>query len=92
VEEGSAVGRFHSGAGVRVHRAQIQHIPMAFSWPGLKPRGRQDRIRAVDIVPTVLKLMGVPKVGATPLDGEACDLIRAAGTSGEPSPVPHLRR
>jgi arylsulfatase A-like enzyme len=62
---------------VRVHQEQIQHIPMAFSWPWRKPRGRQDRIHAVDIVPMVLKLMRVPKVSATPLDGEAYDLIRA---------------
>jgi hypothetical protein len=58
------------------HQEAIQHIPMAFSWPGLKPQARQQRIRAVDIVPTVLELMGIPKVGATPLDGEAYDLIR----------------
>jgi hypothetical protein len=63
------------------HQEQIQHIPMAFSWPGLKPQGRQERIRAVDIVPTVLELMGIPKQGATPLDGEAYDLVR--GRSAE---------
>jgi hypothetical protein len=63
------------------HQEQIQRIPMAFSWPGLKPQGRQERFRAVDIVPTVLELMGVPKVGATPLDGEAYDLLR--GRSAE---------
>jgi hypothetical protein len=58
------------------HQEQIQRIPMAFSWPGLKPQRRQERIRAVDIVPTVLELMDVPKVGATPLDGEAYRLVR----------------
>ena len=58
------------------HQEAIQHIPMAFNWPGLQPQARQERIRAVDIVPTVLDLMGIEKVEATPLDGEAYQLIR----------------
>jgi hypothetical protein len=58
------------------HQLQIQHIPMAFSWPGLKPRERHEPIRAVDVLPTVLKLMGVRKVGGTKLDGKAYELAR----------------
>ncbi len=58
------------------HQEAIQHIPMAFNWPGLTPQARQERFRTVDVVPTVLELMGVQKVGATPLDGEAYDLVR----------------
>jgi hypothetical protein len=58
------------------HQESIQRVPMAFSWPGLQPHARRERIRAVDIVPTVLDLMGVQKVGATPLDGEAYELTR----------------
>jgi Type I phosphodiesterase / nucleotide pyrophosphatase len=58
------------------HQLQIQHIPMAFNWPGLKPRKRHEPIRAVDVLPTVLELMGVPKTGTTPLDGKAYELSR----------------
>jgi hypothetical protein len=56
------------------HQRQIQRIPMAFSWPGLKPQRRGEPIRSVDIVPTVLKLMHLPR--AYPLDGRAYDLVR----------------
>jgi hypothetical protein len=58
------------------HQLQIQHIPMAFSWPGLKARKRHEPIRAVDVLPTVLKLMGVRKVGDTRLDGRAYELAQ----------------
>ena len=58
------------------HQLQIQRIPMAFSWPGLKARKRHEPFRAVDVLPTVLKLMDVRKVGTTPLDGKAYELAR----------------
>jgi hypothetical protein len=63
------------------HQRPIQRIPMVFSWPGLKPQGRQEHIRAVDIVPTVLELMQLSRVGMQPLDGRAYDLLRGNSAS-----------
>jgi Type I phosphodiesterase / nucleotide pyrophosphatase len=59
------------------HQRQIQRIPMVFSWPGLKARERRARIRAVDVLPTVLELMDVEPVAGTVLDGRAYRLKRA---------------
>jgi hypothetical protein len=53
------------------HQRAIQEIPMAFSWPGLKPQRRQEQIRAVDVVPTALRLMGIEPVAGTDFDGIA---------------------
>jgi arylsulfatase A-like enzyme len=53
------------------HQREIQEIPMAFSWPGLKPQERQEHIRAVDVVPTVLRLMDIDPVAGTDFDGTA---------------------
>jgi hypothetical protein len=58
------------------HQKQIQRIPMAFSWPGLKPQKRWERFRAVDVLPTVLRLMDVDPVAGTELDGRAYRLKR----------------
>jgi type I phosphodiesterase/nucleotide pyrophosphatase len=54
------------------HQRPIQRIPIAFSWPGLKggaTPGRQ--IRSVDILPTILGLMGIASDPAHPMDGRA---------------------
>ena len=53
------------------HQREIQEIPMAFSWPGLKPQRRQEHIRAVDVVPTALRLMDIDPVAGTDFDGIA---------------------
>jgi hypothetical protein len=53
------------------HQEAIQHVPMAFSWPGLRPQARQERFRAVDVVPTALRLMGIDPVAGTDFDGIA---------------------
>jgi hypothetical protein len=53
------------------HQEAIQHVPMAFSWPGLKPQARQEHFRAVDVVPTALRLMGIEPAAGTHFDGIA---------------------
>jgi hypothetical protein len=58
------------------HQKKIQRIPMVFSWPGLKPQKRIERIRAVDVVPTVLELMDIQPVAGTRLDGRSYRLKR----------------
>ena len=59
------------------HQRAIQEIPMAFSWPGLKAQARQEHFRAVDVVPTVLRLMGIEPVAGSDLDGTAYRLKQA---------------
>ena len=39
------------------HQKQIQRIPMVFAVAGLRPRKRRERIRAVDVLPTMLDVM-----------------------------------
>lgn len=56
------------------HQRRIQEIPMAFSWPGLRPTVRQRSIRSVDILPTVLKAMGIRQASSQRLDGRAATL------------------
>ncbi len=58
------------------HQRAIQEVPMAFSWPGLKARARQEHIRAVDVVPTALRLMGIEPVAGSDLDGTAYRLAQ----------------
>ena len=58
------------------HQRAIQRIPMVFSWPGLRPQQRNEHIRAVDILPTTLGLMGVKPLDPGGLDGEAYRLKR----------------
>ncbi len=62
------------------HQREIQEIPMAFSWPGLKPQRRQEHIRAVDVVPTALRLMDIDPVAGTDFDGIAYRLKTGALT------------
>ena len=43
------------------HQKQVQNIPIVFSWPGLEDGKRHHRaMRAVDVMPTILRLMGIP--------------------------------
>ena len=58
------------------HQRKIQQIPMVFSWPGLKPQRRNERVRSVDVLPTVLKLMDIDTMPGHPLDGRAYRLRR----------------
>jgi hypothetical protein len=54
------------------HQRPIQRIPIVFNWPGLEPGARpQARIRSVDILPTILGLMGIDPDPAYPMDGRA---------------------
>jgi arylsulfatase A-like enzyme len=60
------------------HQRLIQAIPIVFSWPGLeagaKPGGE---IRSVDLVPTILALMGIEADPSHPMDGRAIRLPMA---------------
>ena len=58
------------------HQRRIQEIPLAFSWPGLRPAARRERLRSVDILPTVLKTMGIRRFRGHRLDGRAATLVR----------------
>jgi hypothetical protein len=54
------------------HQRPIQRIPMVFSWPGLEAGAQpRVRIRSVDILPTILELMGIEEDPAHPTDGRA---------------------
>lgn len=60
------------------HQRAIQEIPMVFSWPGLEAGAKPGiQIRSVDILPTVLRLMGIEPNPAHPMDGRAINLPRA---------------
>jgi arylsulfatase A-like enzyme len=58
------------------HQRRIQEIPIAFSWPGLRPATRGRAIRSVDILPTVLKAMGIRPDTRRPPDGRGISLRR----------------
>jgi arylsulfatase A-like enzyme len=58
------------------HQRKIQRIPMVFSWPGLRPQRRYERIRSVDVLPTVLRLLHIERMPGHPLDGRAYKLRR----------------
>jgi hypothetical protein len=54
------------------HQKAIQRIPIVFDWPGLRAGATPSaRIRSVDILPTILQLMGIPTDPAHPMDGRA---------------------
>jgi arylsulfatase A-like enzyme len=60
------------------HQRLIQEIPMVFSWPGLEAGAKPGvGIRSVDIVPTILALMGIEPDPAHPMDGRAIHLPMA---------------
>lgn len=60
------------------HQRLIQRIPMVFSWAGLEAGAQPDlELRSVDIVPTVLALMGIEPDPAHPMDGQAAALLLA---------------
>jgi arylsulfatase A-like enzyme len=61
------------------HQRPIQRIPIAFSWPGLRAGATPDAgIRSADILPTILRLMGIQPDSAHPMDGRAVRLPRTA--------------
>jgi hypothetical protein len=55
------------------HQRLVQRIPMVFSWPGLRPRAMQEEIRLVDVLPTILDVMGIDFEPSS-MDGEAIPL------------------
>jgi hypothetical protein len=60
------------------HQKQIQRIPIVFHWPGLKSGARPSlAIRSVDIMPTILRLMGIPNDPSHPMDGRRIALPKA---------------
>jgi hypothetical protein len=60
------------------HQRAIQEIPIVFSWPGLEAGARLGRqMRSVDILPTILRLIGIDPDPDHPMDGRAIDLPRA---------------
>ncbi|MCI0633630.1 MAG: alkaline phosphatase family protein [Actinobacteria bacterium] len=54
------------------HQRDIQFIPIVFSWPGLKDGVVDGTITNVDILPTILALLGIDPTH--PLDGNAFPL------------------
>jgi hypothetical protein len=58
------------------HQADIQMIPIIFSWPGLQATVSPVEITNVDILPTILQVLGIEPT--YPLDGEAVLLPRAS--------------
>jgi len=57
----------HGGA-----QMQVQRIPMVFYAPGMQSLTRGTKFRLVDIMPTVLRTMGIPQMA--PMDGTAYNL------------------
>ena len=52
------------------HQKAIQRIPIVFDWPGLRAGARPlTQIRSVDILPTILQLMGITADPSHPMDG-----------------------
>ena len=52
------------------HQKEIQRIPIIFAGPGVEPGARpREEARLVDLLPTILDLVGVPQDPAHPLDG-----------------------
>lgn len=59
------------------HQKQVQNIPIVFSWPGLRAGAAPSiALRSVDILPTILEVMGIP-YNATTMDGTGFGLPRA---------------
>ena len=48
------------------------HVPLVLSGPGLRPSVREGRVSTLDVVPTLLRVMGLPSIGW--LDGEPLPL------------------
>lgn len=58
------------------HQQDVQMIPIIFSWPGLQPTVSSESVTNVDILPTILDLLGIE--ATAPLDGEAFPLPLSA--------------
>lgn len=56
----------------------VQNIPMVFYGPGVSPKDSNRTMRQVDVLPTVLKAMGIEYDPAT-LDGRALRLAKPQG-------------
>ena len=57
------------------HNRLIQNIPMIFSGPGVDSKDSKRELRHVDVLPTVLKTMGI-HYDEDDVDGEAVRLSR----------------
>ena len=55
------------------HTAEIQRIPMVFYGPGVRSKDSGRELRLVDVMPTVLKTMGI-RYDRNDLDGRAVNL------------------
>jgi Type I phosphodiesterase / nucleotide pyrophosphatase len=60
----------HGGA-----QQDVQRIPMVFSMPGMKRAVSNSGFRLVDIMPTILKSMGIKADKTAPMDGTAYSLM-----------------
>jgi hypothetical protein len=57
------------------HQRAIQDIPIVFNWPGLEAGATPGQeIRSVDVMPTILALMGIEPDPDHPMDGRAFKL------------------
>src|SRR3954470_3635253 len=59
----------HGGA-----QESVQRVPMVFWSPGMRPAARQEAFRTTDVMPTVLRAMGISPT--TPMDGAAHTLTQ----------------
>jgi arylsulfatase A-like enzyme len=60
-DHGDQFGEYQKmGHGKSLH-GSVLHVPMAFRWPGVIPPGASDAVvQLVDLMPTLLDLMGLP--------------------------------
>jgi arylsulfatase A-like enzyme len=74
----------HMGHGLHLYEEAV-HVPLVFRWPGSLPAGARlpGPVEHVDLVPTVLDLLGLPR-GAGEIQGQslAAALRGQAGTPG----------
>jgi arylsulfatase A-like enzyme len=76
----------HGGVrhGHTLHR-ELLHVPLVMRVPGVAPRRVAERVRTIDVLPTLLELVGLPSLEA----GEGSSLVPALH-GGAPLPLPAL--
>jgi arylsulfatase A-like enzyme len=86
-DHGEAFGE-HGGIehGHSLHR-EVVHVPLVIASPGVpSARGINDYVRLIDILPTVLELIGVDPASQTGLQGSSLVALMKRETTGESLP------
>ena len=80
----------HGGRNHDTLYEEVMRVPLLVKAPGLEPETREEVVQLIDLLPTLLKLLGVGPLRGLEGSRPGIDLFNPAPAASGPAPTPRL--